>query len=141
MTFERYQNDVTLKQATRDVFAVDATAAYPAGFVQIAGVFAAAFLIVAAVVIFTFQPAASMSATAKPVMSQTTLGAASTKADRAASQPAQLSCEGQTWGAWSADCAAAITGTDHVRNVQFVTVETPTTTVNQTILARYPTAN
>ena len=65
----------------------------------------------------------------------------STKSDRAMQAPATKACQSQTWGAWSEDCAAALTGASRVRNVSFVTVEKTAPTVNETILARYPVAN
>jgi hypothetical protein len=70
----------------------------------------------------------------------TAQGMMATKTDRKAS-PVSNTCEDQTWGAWSAECAAKLTGATRVRTVSYVTVETQPMTVNQTILARYPSTN
>lgn len=62
-----------------------------------------------------------------------------TKTDRVGMGVSGGTCDQQAWGAWSAECAAALSGAKKVRNVSFVTVEQTPRTVNETILARFPT--
>lgn len=68
-------------------------------------------------------------------------GMIATKTDRVSITAAKDNCDKQAWGAWSAECAAALTGAAKVRKVSFVTVEQKPMTVNETILARFPTIN
>ncbi|MGS4884013.1 phosphopantetheine adenylyltransferase [Roseibium sp. MB-4] len=68
-------------------------------------------------------------------------GMMATKTDRAVIPAKAANCESQTWGAWSAECAAELTGASKVRTVSYVTIEKQPNTVNQTILARYPSTN
>lgn len=88
--------------------------------------------------VMTLQPANSftMASAGEVVKSQ---GMVAKKSDRLATTDT-VSCNGQAWGAWSADCAAALTGSKSVRTVGYVTVEQTSPTVNETILARFPKA-
>jgi len=49
------------------------------------------------------------------------------------------SCQGETWGNWSPDCAAALSGQDTLRQVRFETFETRPAADNVSILERVPT--
>jgi len=120
-------------------FAIKAKAADPAVHVKMAAVFVLALLTMIAAGVMTMHP--SKASQAEDLTSVVTQGLASTKSDRTAQIPAAESCDAQAWGAWSEDCAAALTGATKVRKISFVTVEKSTPTVNETILARYPTAN
>jgi len=138
-TYQKATSDLFLQKFGKDVFQSSKTAAYPAGATQIAGILAAALLAVLIAGFVTLQPAKSFTP-APGAEIAVVQGQAATKTDRSrVSLPA--SCQGQAWGAWSADCAAALSGTSAVRNVGYVTVEQPTQTVNETILARFPTTN
>lgn len=65
---------------------------------------------------------------------------AAPKADRGASA-LPMECEGQTWGHWSATCAAALSGNKGMRQVQFTTVETRQPTANTSVLERVPSSS
>lgn len=120
-------------------FAFQAKAIDPAGQFKVAAIFVLALLTMIAVGMMSMHP--SKASQAEGLTSLATQGLASTKSDRAVQIPASKACETQAWGAWSEDCAAALTGANRVRNVSFVTVEKTAPTVNETILARYPVAN
>lgn len=120
-------------------FAIRAKAADPAVHVKMAAIFILALLTMIAAGVMTMHP--SNASQAEELTSMATQGLTSTKTDRAARIPAGERCDAQAWGAWSEDCAAALTGAAKVRKISFVTVEKPTPTVNETILARYPTVN
>jgi hypothetical protein len=130
-------------------FAARTRAADPAVHIKVAAVFVLAMLTVIAAGLMTMHPSnASQAEDLSDLVTQgvttqglTTQGLSAAKGDRVPASTANDSCRDQAWGAWSEDCAAAISGASRVRNVAFVTVEKPTPTVNETILARYPTAN
>jgi hypothetical protein len=138
-TYQKATSDLFLQKFGKDVFQSNKTAAYPAGAAQIAGILGLALLAVLIAGFVTLQPAASFTPARAADMGMTQ-GMEATKSDRTQTTlPA--SCEGQAWGAWSPDCAAALTGSSSVRNVGYVTVEQPSKTINETILARFPTMN
>jgi len=120
-------------------FSFSAKAVDPAFHVKMAAVFVLALLTMIAAGVMTMHP--SNASQAEDLTSQTTQGLTTTKGDRIASSQPTDTCKAQAWGAWSEDCAAALSGASRVRNVSFVTVEKTTPTVNETILARYSTAN
>ncbi|WP_460087980.1 phosphopantetheine adenylyltransferase [Roseibium sp. LAB1] len=120
-------------------FSFQAKAIDPAGQLKMAVIFVLALLTMIAAGMMSMHP--SNASQAEGMTSLATQGLASTKSDRAVQIPATNACESQAWGAWSEDCAAALSGASRVRNVSFVTVEKNTPTVNETILARYPVAN
>lgn len=138
-TYQKATTDMFLQKFGKDVFQSNKTAAHPAGATQIAGILALALLAVLIAGFVTLQPAESFTPARSADMSMAQ-GLEATKSDRTKTNlPA--SCQGQAWGAWSADCAAALSGGSSVRNVGFVTVEQPSQTVNETILARFPRTN
>lgn len=138
-TCQKATTDMFLQKFGKDVFQSNKTAARPAGAAQIAGILGAALLAVLIAGFVTLQPAKSFTS-ARGADIGMIQGEAATKTDRSKTNlPA--SCQGQAWGAWSADCAAALTGSSSVRNVGYVTVEQPSPTVNETILARFPRTN
>lgn len=47
-------------------------------------------------------------------------------------------CQGQAWGAWSADCVATLTDNQTTRQIRFVTAEKPSSAPNVTVLERIP---
>jgi hypothetical protein len=120
-------------------FSFPAKAIDPAGHFKMAAIFVLALLTMIGAGMMTMYP--GNASQAQGLTSMATQGLASTKSDRAVQVPATKVCESQAWGAWSEDCAAALTGATSVRNVSFVTVERSAPTVNETILARYPVAN
>ncbi|MBD8876010.1 hypothetical protein [Roseibium polysiphoniae] len=129
--YDDFQNDMFLQKFGRDVFESRKRAASPRSAMQVAGVMAAGVAAVALAAFFTLQPiGGSDSAIAQ--------GAALTKSDRMDST-LPSNCQGQAWGAWSSDCAAAISGTGAVRQINFVTVKQPAPTENTTVLERVPT--
>lgn len=120
-------------------FSFNAKAVDPAFHVKMAAIFVLALLTIVAAGVMTMHP--SNASQAEDLTSLATQGLVTTKGDRVASSQNEGTCQSQTWGAWSEDCAAALTGANRVRNVSFVTVEKATPTVNETILARYPASN
>lgn len=120
-------------------FSFSAKAVDPAFHVKMAAVFVLALLTMIAAGVMTMHP--SNASQAEDLTNPATQGLTTTKSDRIASSQTTDTCKTQAWGAWSEDCAAALSGANRVRNVSFVTVEKATPTVNETILARYPTAN
>ncbi|MTI45781.1 hypothetical protein JM93_00589 [Roseibium hamelinense] len=136
MSFDRSHHDAKVQRQATDAFGSASATTHPAGFLQVAVILASAFLMSLMVIFATLQPASSMSASNAGVAE--TQGNIATKSAMAASIPARNLCEGQAWGAWSTDCAAALSGAQNVRHVQFVTVEQATPTVNETILSRFP---
>ncbi|GAB4576977.1 MAG: hypothetical protein Tsb0019_03520 [Roseibium sp.] len=133
-TFEQ-----TAAETGAQVFAAGARAADPVMHVKIAAVFVLALLTMIAAGVMTMHP--SNASQADELNSVASQGLSATKGDRIATSTASEPCRNQAWGAWSEDCAAAISGASRVRNVAFVTIEKSTPTVNETILARYPKAN
>ncbi|MHA7772787.1 phosphopantetheine adenylyltransferase [Roseibium sp. M-1] len=117
-------------------FAIKANAADPAVHLKMAAIFVLALLTMIAAGVMSMHP--SNASQADDLTNLATQGLATTKTDRTAQIPASETCKSQAWGAWSEDCAAALTGASKVRKVSFVTVEKATPTVNETILARYP---
>jgi hypothetical protein len=117
-------------------FAIRAKAVDPAVHIKMTAIFVLALLTMIAAGIMTMHP--SKASQAEDLTNLATQGLATTKSDRSAAIQASETCESQAWGAWSEDCAAALTGATKVRNVSFVTIEQSTPTVNETILARYP---
>ena len=131
--------DRTAQTQAAQPFAIRAKAVDPAMHVKMAAVFMLALLTMVAAGVMTMHP--SNASQAEDLTSLAAQGLTSTKGDRAATTVTADTCDSQAWGAWTADCAAALTGANKVRKVSFVTVEKATPTVNETILARYPTAN
>ncbi len=120
-------------------FAIQAFAADPSGQYKMAAILVLALLTMVAAGLMTLHP--SNASQAGDLTNLAAQGLVATKTDRAAGVSAGKTCGSQTWGAWSEDCAAALTGAAKVRNVSFVTVEKTTPSVNETILARYPATN
>lgn len=123
---------------TAQPFATDAKAMDPFAHVKVASIFVLAVLTVLIAGVFSMN--ASSASQAQEAGIPATQGMISSKTDRKTG-PSEQDCKTQTWGAWSAKCAAELTGASKVRTVSFVTVETQPMTVNQTILARYPSSN
>ena len=138
-TYQKATSDLFLQKFGRDVFQSNKTAAHPVGAAQIAGILGLALLAVLIAGFVTLQPAESFTPARAADMGMVQ-GLEATKSDRSKTT-LPSSCDGQAWGAWSADCAAALTGSSSVRNVGYVTVEQPSKTVNETILARFPATN
>jgi hypothetical protein len=120
-------------------FSLQTKAIDPAGHFKMAAIFVLVLLTMIAAGMMSMHP--GNASQAEGLTNMATQGLASTKSDRAVQAPVTKVCQSQTWGAWSEDCAAALTGASRVRNVSFVTVEKTAPTVNETILARYPVAN
>jgi len=116
-------------------FAINAKALDPFAHIKMASVFALALLTVLIAGVISMN--ASNASQAQEPGAHTVQGLSATKTDRKAEAPDDV-CQSQAWGAWSAKCAAELTGASKVRTVSFVTVEKQPATVNQTILARYP---
>lgn len=136
---EKFQQDVFLQKFGKDVFYSSKTAVHPASSTQIATVFGLAFLVVLAVGILTLQPAKSLGAD-ELIEIVETQGVAATKTDRVLPS-SQNKCDGQAWGAWSADCASALSGGTPIRQIGYVTVEQTPSTSNETVLTRIPAIN
>ncbi|ASP32797.1 phosphopantetheine adenylyltransferase [Labrenzia sp. VG12] len=130
--------DRTAQTQAAQPFAIRAQAVDPAMHVKLAAVFMLALLTMIAAGVMTMHP--SNASQAEDLTSLATQGLTTTKGDRVATSTSDT-CKSQAWGAWSADCAAALTGASKVRKVSFVTVEKSAPTVNETILARYPATN
>ncbi|MBO6756632.1 MAG: phosphopantetheine adenylyltransferase [Roseibium sp.] len=137
-TFQKVHTPVAGRRVGKDVFTSQTCAAHPVAGLQIAAVFMAGLLAVVIMAAMTMHPAQTSAAAdiGTPAFAQ---GLAETKTDRV-SPSLPTKCEGQAWGAWSADCAAALSGTDSLRHVSFITVEEPSSISNETILARYQAA-
>ncbi|MES0882091.1 phosphopantetheine adenylyltransferase [Roseibium sp. SCP14] len=120
-------------------FAIQAKATDPAMHFKMAAIFVLALLTMIAAGVMTMHP--SKASQAQDLNNLATQGLTATKSDRATKVPSSETCNSQAWGAWSDDCAAALTGARKVRNVSFVTVQRASPSVNETILARYPTSN
>ncbi|MCK7611387.1 phosphopantetheine adenylyltransferase [Roseibium sediminicola] len=129
----------TAPKSAAQPFSFSAKAVDPAFHVKMAAVFVLALLTMIAAGVMTMHP--SNASQAEDLTRPATQGLTTTKSDRIASSQTTETCKTQAWGAWSEDCAAALSGANRVRNVSFVTVEKATPTVNETILTRYPTAN
>lgn len=117
-------------------FAARAKAADPMAHIKMATIFILAVVTVLIAGIISMN--AGNASQAQEIGTPAPQGMMATKSDRIASSSKMNTCDGQAWGAWSADCAASLTGAKKVRNVSFVTVEKKAPTVNETILARYP---
>jgi len=128
----------TAHNSAAQPFAISAKAVDPAFHVKMAAIFVLAMLTIVAAGVMTMHPS---NASQAEDLNTATQGLTTTKSDRFASTRTVDSCKTQAWGAWSEDCAAALSGASRVRNVSFVTVEKATPTVNETILARYPAGN
>ncbi|MEO9527261.1 phosphopantetheine adenylyltransferase [Roseibium sp.] len=126
----------TASQTAPNSFAIRAEAADKAVHVKMAAVFLLALITMIAAGVMTLHP--SNASQAEDLKSLASRGVMVNKGDRIAASSETTTCRGETWGAWSEGCAAALTGADRVRNVSFVTVEKSAPTVNETILARYP---
>ncbi|QFT32182.1 phosphopantetheine adenylyltransferase [Roseibium porphyridii] len=131
--------DRTADQTAAKSFIIQAKAVDPVANFKMVAIFTLALLTMIAAGVMTMHP--SNASQAQDLNSLATQGMMATKGDRAAISQTANGCETQAWGAWTEDCAAALTGASKVRNVSFVTVEKQTPSVNETILARYPTAN
>ncbi|PVB63732.1 phosphopantetheine adenylyltransferase [Labrenzia sp. 011] len=132
-------NDPGGNETTFQPFSIAVNATDPAAHFKVAMVFVLALLTMIAAGAITMHP--GNASQAEDLTSVATQGMMATKTDRIASAALDTDCKSQTWGAWSEDCLAALTGADKVRNVSFITVEKTDETVNETILARYPAAN
>ncbi len=130
--------EATAHQQVAQPFAAKAKAMDPMANIKIASIFVLALLTVLIAGVISMN--ASNASQAQEIGMPSAQGMMATKADRKAIDIAET-CKSQTWGAWSAECAAVLTGASKVRNVSFVTIEKQPMTVNQTILARYPTNN
>lgn len=133
------QNDPTAGQSTARSFAIQANATDRVMQFKMVAIFVLALLTMIAAGAMSMD--AGNASQADDLTNLATQGLTATKSDRFASAAAQDTCKAQAWGAWSEDCAAALTGAAKVRNVSYVIVETSRPTVNETILARYPAAN
>ncbi|MCV0424876.1 MAG: phosphopantetheine adenylyltransferase [Roseibium sp.] len=131
--------DRTANHKAAQPFAIQAKATDPAAHLKMGAIFVLALLTMIAAGVMTMH--SSKASQAEDLTSLATQGLTTTKADRAASVPTTDTCKSQAWGAWSEECAAALTGANKVRKVSFVTVQQSTPTANETILARYPTGN
>jgi len=131
--------DRNAPRAAVQPFTFQTGGADPVVHFKMAAIFVLALLTMIAAGVMTMHP--SNASQAEDLTSLATQGLATTKTDRIAASPAADSCKSQAWGAWSEDCAAALSGAGKVRNVSFVTVEKSSPSVNETVLARYPTAN
>lgn len=124
-------------------FSFRSAAVDPAVHIKMAAVFIVALMTVIAAGVMTLHP--SNASQAEDLASYSGSLTAGGKGDRVAAlvgaAATQKTCVGQAWGAWSEDCAAALSGARKVRKVSFVTVEARPRTVNETILARYPANN
>ena len=120
-------------------FTIRAKAQDPAAHLKMAAIFILALITVVIAGMINMHP--SSASQAKGLTHLATQGMSVTKTDRAAISGPAAKCENQAWGAWSADCAAKITGANKVRNVSFVTVEQASPSINETILARFPSRN
>lgn len=124
------------REANGHSFQFEGKAFHPSSQIKMVAIFVVALATVIAAGLITLHP--SNASHAEGLTSLATQGLASTKTDRVHGKARAKNCAAQTWGAWSDDCAAALTGAGKVRTVSFVTVEKATPTVNETILARYP---
>ena len=129
----------TATQTAARTFSIQAKAVDPAAHFKMAAIFALALMTIVAAGMMSMHP--SNASQAQELTNLAAQGMTATKTDRVAPTAMTDKCENQAWGAWSADCAAALTGASKVRNVSFVTVEQASPTVNETIRARYPTTN
>ncbi|MCX2722733.1 phosphopantetheine adenylyltransferase [Roseibium salinum] len=128
----------TGRKATVKPFAVQTKAVDPTIHLRMAAIFVLALLTMIAAGVMSMHP--SSASQAENLANPPAQGLATTKSDRIASAPSTNTCASQAWGAWSDDCAAVLGGANKVRTVSFVTVEKAAPSVNETILARYPTA-
>jgi hypothetical protein len=131
--------DQTATQNAVRPFTIQAKAVDPAAHFKMAAVFVLALLTIIAAGTMSMYP--SKASQAEELTTLTTQGLTAMKSDRAVKTGSGNKCDAQAWGAWSAECAAAISGASKVRKVSFVTVEKSSPSVNETILARYPAAN
>ncbi|MEP3047755.1 MAG: phosphopantetheine adenylyltransferase [Roseibium sp.] len=129
----------TAHQAVTQPFATKVRALDPMAHIKMASVFALALLTVLVTGIISMNT--GNASQAQEMTNLAPKGMLTTKTNRAATAPIIDHCGKQAWGAWSEDCVTKLTGRANVRNVSFVTVEKATQTVNETILARYPTFN
>lgn len=133
------QSTPTGRNVAAQPFAFAMRAVDPAVHVKMAAIFVLALLTMIAAGVMTMHP--SNASQAEDLTSTATQGLTATKSDLATVSPGNDTCKSQAWGAWSEDCAAALSGATRVRNVSFVTVETSSPSVNETILARFPATN
>ncbi|WP_196223319.1 phosphopantetheine adenylyltransferase [Roseibium sp. RKSG952] len=136
----RFEHKAGTSNVTTEARA-DAKARMQASKFQAFGFIAGALLVSIAVIFTSYQPAFSKIASADVAMAAAVSNMPAPKSGRLASGSSPAACDGQTWGAWSESCAAALSGNKPVRNVRFVTVEKHAKSVNETILARYPVQN
>lgn len=129
----------TAHQAAPQPFATRVKAVDPMAHIKMASIFAVALLTVLVAGIISMNT--GNASQAQEMTNLAPKGMLITKTDRVATAPSIDHCGTQAWGAWSEDCVTKLTGRKNVRNVSFVTVEKTTPTVNETILARYPTTN
>ena len=113
-------------------FVADTRAVDMRAYIKMTTVLILAIVSIIAISAMSFYP--SSASQAEAVTSQ---GMMMTKSDRDIRIASADNCETQAWGAWSEDCAAALSGASKVRKVSFVTVAEPAKSVNETILARY----
>ncbi|MET1415601.1 phosphopantetheine adenylyltransferase [Roseibium sp. HPY-6] len=127
----------TAGQKPTQPFAFQAKASDRMVHLKMTAVFVLALLTMIAAGMMSMHP--SNASQAEDLTSLATQGLTATKSDRISTSKVADKCDSQAWGAWSEDCAASLTGANKVRNVSFVTVEQKTPSVNETILARFPT--
>lgn len=146
-TANTFENDPFLAKYGKDVFRSNVKAMRPLAATHVATLTIAACAAAVVASMLAFSPVSADTGSASTELSAIEIqGAVSTKGDRIAdATPVQSTtsslpgaCEGQAWGAYSADCAAALTGQSSVRAVTFRTIERPAPTQNTTILARVP---
>ncbi|WP_417668517.1 hypothetical protein [Roseibium sp.] len=129
--YNNLPTDAFLQTFGKDVFASRVRAFNPNSALQIVGIMTAGVAAVLLAAFLTLYPfGAENAAQAQAIMLE--------KSDRADSV-LPGACRGQAWGAWSADCAAAISGNGSVRKINFVTVESASTSPNTTVLSRVQT--
>ncbi|WP_428688214.1 phosphopantetheine adenylyltransferase [Roseibium sp.] len=133
-TTARAASKTTVRPFSIQVGAVDGSLA-----LKMTAVLVLALLTMIAAGIMSMHP--SSASQAEDLTSLATQGLAATKSDRAAVIASSETCKSQAWGAWTEDCAAALSGASKVRKVSFVTVEKASPTVNETILYRFPVTN
>ena len=131
--------DGTGQQAAKQPFVARVKALDPMVHTKMASIFVLAVLtiLMASLISMNVGNASQVQAAGETAPQ----GMISTKTDRVSVAQAKENCEQQAWGAWSAECAAALSGASKVRKVSFVTVEQKPMSVNETILARFPTIN
>lgn len=126
--YEEIREDKVLKRFGKDIFTPTLAAYGSKPMLQVICTFAVGVAAIIIAALLTIQP---ISVT-EPASAESF---ALSKSDRI-STPHPAQCDGQAWGAWSAECAAALRGEGNVRNIRFITVSEPTAAHNTTVLSR-----